>query len=84
MLCGGGKDSLVSMKLLERAGIGYDTFVYSHSTYGRGKLQHDLIDGLVAHCTPRRVHRGWVIDDALDAPIAAVVPRARHQGDRCR
>jgi len=74
MLCGGGKDSLVSMKLLERAGIDYETFVYSHSTYGRGQFQHDLIDGLVATCAPRRTHRGWVVDDALDAPIARVYP----------
>ena len=34
VLCGGGKDSLVSMRLLQRAGIPYDTFVYSHSVYG--------------------------------------------------
>jgi hypothetical protein len=74
LLCGGGKDSLASAKLLERAGIDYATFVYSHSTYGRGEAQHDLIDGLVAHCRPRGVHRGWVVDDALDAPIAASRP----------
>jgi hypothetical protein len=80
MLCGGGKDSLVSMKLLERAGISYDTFVYSHSTYGRGQFQHDLIDGLVARCTPQGVHRGWVIDDALDAPIAAAYPELGIRG----
>ena len=82
MLCGGGKDSLVSMKLLERAGIDYDTFVYSHSTYGRGQLQHDLIDGLVAHCRTRQVHRAWVVDDALDSADRPGVPRHRHQGDR--
>ncbi len=80
MLCGGGKDSLVSMKLLERAGICYDTFVYSHSTYGRGQFQHDLIDGLVARCAPQGVHRGWVIDDALDAPIADVYPELGIRG----
>jgi hypothetical protein len=74
VLCGGGKDSLVSMKLLERAGVDYDTFVYSHSTYGRGQSQHDLIDGLVAHCRPRHAHRAWVVDDALDAPLVAVYP----------
>jgi hypothetical protein len=74
MLCGGGKDSLVSMKLLERAGIDYDAFIYSHSTYGRGERQHDLIDALVAHCRPRRVHRAWVLDDAVDAPIRATYP----------
>ena len=74
VLCGGGKDSLVTMKLLQRTGIDYHTFVYSHSTYGRGQFQHDLIDGLVAHCTTRQVHRAWVIDDALEAPIARVYP----------
>ena len=50
MLCGGGKDSLVGMRLLERAGIDYDAFIYSHSTYGRGEPQHRLVDRLVAHC----------------------------------
>ncbi|MDQ3470722.1 MAG: hypothetical protein M3487_13280 [Actinomycetota bacterium] len=74
MLCGGGKDSLVGMKLLERAGIDYDAFVYSHSTYGPGAPQHQLVDTMVAHCRPRRVHRAWVLDDAIDAPIMAAYP----------
>ena len=74
-LCGGGKDSLVSMRLLERAGIDYDAFVYSHSTYGRGEAQHLLVDAVLAHCRPRRVHRAWILDDALDAPIAATYPQ---------
>lgn len=73
VLCGGGKDSLVTMRLLERAGIDYDTFIYSHSTYGRGEAQHRLVDGLVAHCRPRRVHRAWILDDAVDAPVSASV-----------
>ncbi len=72
MLCGGGKDSLSSMKLLERVDVDYDTFVYSHSTYGRGTMQHELIDGLLRFCRPGRVHRGWVLDDALDAPVTSV------------
>jgi hypothetical protein len=75
MLCGGGKDSLASMRLLERAGIDYDTFIYSHSTYGRGQPQHHLIEMLVALCRPRRVHRAWVLDDALEAPITAAYPQ---------
>jgi UDP-N-acetyl-alpha-D-muramoyl-L-alanyl-L-glutamate epimerase len=74
LLCGGGKDSLVSMRLLERSGIRYDAFVYSHSTYGPGARQHGLVDSLLAHCHPRRVHRAWVLDDAVDAPIAAAYP----------
>ncbi|MDH3678593.1 MAG: hypothetical protein OEV40_01460 [Acidimicrobiia bacterium] len=74
MLCGGGKDSLVSMRLLERGGVDYDAFVYSHSTYGRGQHQHDLIDGLLEHCRHQRLHRGWVIDDAVDSPAARLHP----------
>ena len=74
LMCGGGKDSLVSMRLLERAGIEYDAFVYSHSTYGRGEHQHRLVDSLLQHCHPHRVHRAWVLDDAVDAPIAAAYP----------
>lgn len=74
VLCGGGKDSLVTMRLLERAGLDYDAFVYSHSTYGRGQPQHQLVDALVAHCRPRHAHRAWILDDALDAPIDAAYP----------
>ena len=74
LLCGGGKDSLAAMKLLERAGVQYDTFAYSHSVYGSGQLQHDLIDGLVDRCRPAGRHRGWVVDDAADAPVAGAYP----------
>ena len=74
VLCGGGKDSLVSMRLLERAGIPYDTFVYSHSVYGSAPFQHALIDRLVERCAPQHNHRGWVLDDAMDAPLDAVYP----------
>jgi UDP-N-acetyl-alpha-D-muramoyl-L-alanyl-L-glutamate epimerase len=77
LLCGGGKDSLVSMRLLEQAGIDYDAFVYSHSTYGPGERQHRLVDALLAHRHPRRVHRAWVLDDAVDAPVAAAYPEFR-------
>lgn len=76
MLCGGGKDSLASMTLLAGAdhagGVDFDAFVYSHSTYGRGSHQHDLIDGLLSHTDQRRLHRGWVLDDAIDSPAAEV------------
>ena len=74
LLCGGGKDSLACMKLLERGGVAYDTFAYSHSTYGSAAFQHELIGGLVAQCAPHAQHRGWVFDDALDAPIAETHP----------
>jgi hypothetical protein len=73
-LCGGGKDSLVSFKLLERAGVSYDAMVYSHNIYGKAQPQHDLIDGMLRHTTAGQVHRGWVYDTALDSPAARLYP----------
>jgi len=74
LLCGGGKDSLACMQLLEEASVDYDTFVYSHSVYGSADHQHELIDRLVSRRRPQAQHRGWVIDDAMDAPIASAYP----------
>ena len=73
--CGGGKDSLVALKLLERANLPFATLGYAHSIYGNADAQHALLDR-VAGATPRvRAERQWVIDDALDAPV----PRLRPQ-----
>ena len=65
---GGGKDSLVAMRLLERAGLAYATLAYSHSTYGGERLQHELIGGVERHCRPARAHRQWVEDELWDTP----------------
>ncbi len=73
-LCGGGKDSLVSAKLLERAGLEYDAMIYSHNIYGQARRQHDLIDGMLKHTTAVRCHRAWVHDTALDVPVAQLYP----------
>lgn len=67
--CGGGKDSLVSMKLLERAEIPYGVYQYSHSVYGQYQKQHALIDRLVEVCNPLKQHKMYVIDDFLDSPV---------------
>ncbi len=69
LFCGGGKDSLVSMKLLERANIPFASFAYSSSAYGPAKLQFQLIDRLLDHGKPTRRHRQMVIDDFIDAPM---------------
>ncbi|MCP4360046.1 MAG: hypothetical protein GY796_18735 [Chloroflexi bacterium] len=73
-LCGGGKDSLVSAKLLERAGLKYDVMVYSHNIYGQAQRQHDLIDGMLRHTAVSDRHRAWVYDTALDSPAAQLHP----------
>jgi len=65
--CGGGKDSLVALKLLERGGLDFATFAYSHSVYGDHQEQHRLVDGLLRHCPSQKHHRQRVDDDFLEA-----------------
>ena len=83
LLCGGGKDSLASMKLLERGGVAYDTFAYSHSTYGPATFQHELIAGLSRTARPTE-HRGWVIDDAFERPSRKHIPSSGSSGSSPR
>lgn len=69
LFCGGGKDSLVSMKLLERASIPFASFAYASSVYGPASRQFALIDRLRAHGAARAHHRQIVVDDFWDAPV---------------
>jgi len=72
--CGGGKDSLVALKLLERARLPFATLGYAHSIYGAAEPQHALLDRVGAVSARVRAERQWVIDDLLDAPIARLRP----------
>ena len=72
--CGGGKDSLVALKLLERAGLAFATLGYSHSIYGAAEPQHALLDRIAGATARVRAERQWVIDDLLDAPVARLRP----------
>lgn len=67
--CGGGKDSLVAMKLLNDIGHPFGTLVYSASFYGQSKFQHDLISKLIDSYGVETRHRQWVFDDFLDSPV---------------
>jgi hypothetical protein len=69
LFCGGGKDSLVALKILERAGISYSTCAYSSSIYGQAKLQHQLIEALLNTAKPQVQHNIWIYDDFLDSPV---------------
>jgi hypothetical protein len=71
---GGGKDSLVAMKLLERGGLPFATLGYSHSIYGAAEPQHALLDRIGIATARVRAERQWIIDDLLDAPIARLRP----------
>lgn len=72
--CGGGKDSLAAMRLLENAGVRYATQAYSHSVYGRAEMQHSLIAKLLDKCSPARRHQQHVYDDFLDCPVVEFYP----------
>ncbi|MEQ9350176.1 MAG: hypothetical protein RII27_06520, partial [Alphaproteobacteria bacterium] len=75
--CGGGKDSIVALKLLERAGIPHDSFVYSSSAYGMAEPQHRLSNKLLDHATPERRHAQWIYDDFMDSPVLQLNDRYR-------
>lgn len=74
LFCGGGKDSLVAMRLLERAGLRFDSLGYASSIYGPAGEQHRLIDRLVERGSPRRHFRQWIADDFLDSPVTRLHP----------
>jgi UDP-N-acetyl-alpha-D-muramoyl-L-alanyl-L-glutamate epimerase len=66
---GGGKDSLVAAKILEKAVGEYDTLAYSSSLYGSAAQQHGLIAGLLGFCTPSRHRQQWIFDDFSESPV---------------
>ena len=67
--CGGGKDSLVALHLLDEIGERFSTFSYSNSIYGNASFQHDLISSLADHANSNKHHRMWVFDDFLESPL---------------
>jgi UDP-N-acetyl-alpha-D-muramoyl-L-alanyl-L-glutamate epimerase len=71
---GGGKDSLVALKLLERGGLSFATLGYAHSIYGPAAPQHALLERLSATSSRARAERQWVVDDFLDSPVLALRP----------
>jgi hypothetical protein len=72
--CGGGKDSLVALKLLERAGLPFATLGYAHSIYGNAAQQHELLDRVAGASARTRAERQWVSDDFMDSPVLALRP----------
>lgn len=73
--CGGGKDSLVSGKILKDVGVEHDYLVYSSSIYGLQEIQHQLINKIIDQDHLPRVHRQWVFDDFLDSPVLNLYER---------
>lgn len=79
---GGGKDSVASLRLLERSGLDCDSLVYSSSTYGSAEQQHALCDALLDSLgrTEGSRRRVWVFDDVSDSPLLRLGPtRGLHE-----
>lgn len=74
VFCGGGKDSLLAMKVMELAGHPFDTLGYSHSIYGRARTQHALIEKLTTFAASGRHHRLSMYDDLMDSPVLDAEP----------
>lgn len=69
VFCGGGKDSLVALDLLARAGVDHTPFVYSSSIYGRAADQHRLVGDLLERVSSGPIRRQWVYDEFADSPV---------------
>ena len=72
---GGGKDSLVTARLLEKSKIPYSSFNYAHSVYGKTEKQMELIGKLLEKLSPQKVHKQYVFDSFVDSPILKMEPQ---------
>lgn len=67
--CGGGKDSILAMKMLGEANLPFSSFQHSRSVYGKADIQHQLISRLTKHVSPLKVHKISIYDDFMDCPF---------------
>lgn len=71
---GGGKDSFLVMKIMERAGLDFGIFQHARSEYGKLEFQHTVQDKVFKHIptlAKDRVHRISVIDDYTDGTFVS-------------
>lgn len=64
---GGGKDSLVSMKMLDEGGIPYASYQWARTEYGSLRNQHRLMSQVVKHTHPAAIEKLSIFDDFTDA-----------------
>jgi hypothetical protein len=67
--CGGGKDSILALKMLEVGGIPFASMQYSHSIYGKANFQHDLISQVLESVKPVHKHQISIYDDFTEFPF---------------
>ena len=67
--CGGGKDSLLCMELLNSIDIPFSTIQYSHTIYGEANFQNEMISKLSKSCNCNRIHVLNNIETFMDGKI---------------
>lgn len=70
--CGGGKDSLLSRKIMDDLQVPRASLVYAHDLYGSLASQFDLIDPVASSPFQARQHRIVMTDDLLKLPVEFV------------
>jgi hypothetical protein len=70
--CGGGKDTLLALRLLAESGVEHDPYVYSSSVYGSAARQFALNEQLLAQVGRSATHRQSVHDEFLAMPADAL------------
>jgi len=63
---GGGKDSLLLAKILEKANMNFSLFQWARSEYGKFDYQYNLSSKLCKHITPKEIHPIIIYDDFTD------------------
>ena len=66
--CGGGKDGLLSMKLLESVNVPFSSFSYSISQYGSARAQYERAQVVLHRCKTAGRHFVTITDTFLDIP----------------
>ena len=64
--CGGGKDSILAMKMLQNAEIPFACMQYSHTVYGKADIQHNLISEVLKYLNPIQSHKISIYDDFIE------------------
>lgn len=73
--CGGGKDSLVALKLLGQGQVSFASYQYAHSSYGPPDEQERLIAQVLNRTNPARRHIVQVEDSpAVEGGLCAETP----------
>lgn len=74
---GGGKDSLLSIKLLENTNETFSTIQYSHSIYGKSEIQHSLINKITNLSPAKTQHKMDITDNFLNGDILKYFPKIK-------